>query len=179
MNLKSNRGFTLIELIITLTVILILSAMGLYVYYGVIGKADTGGIVNNVNQLKNVSQIYAEDTGGSFYGISAAALQADGVLPPNWTVLDNQAIPPDTSIVSAYYIGQGADGMTGDSFDIGFMGPQITNNIVKSVCIGFENQIAEFGYDGSAYPISTEGTNCNVIPSNNTLITNWFILGFE
>lgn len=179
MNLKSNAGFTLMELIITLTVILVLSAMGLYVYYGVIGKADTGGIVNNVNQLKKVSQIYAEDAGGSFSGISAAALQADGILPPNWSVSGSEAIPPDASTVSGYYITQGADGITGDSFDIGFMGTQITNNIVKSVCIGFENQIAGFGYNGSAYPVSTGGTNCAVIPSNNTYINQPFYLGFE
>ena len=175
----NNEGFTLMELIITMTIILVLSAMGLYVYYGVIGKSVTSGIINNVNQLKSVSEMYAEDAGGSFSGISAANMQADGILPPNWSVSGNQAIPPNASTVSGYYITQGADGITGDSFDIGFMGTQITNNIVKSVCIGFENQIAAFGYNGTPYPVSASGTNCNAIPANNTLITQPFYLGFE
>ena len=180
MNLKENdRGFTLIELLVTITVILALSAMGLYIYYGVIGKSYVGGITDNVGQLENVAQIYAQSNGGSFTGISAAAMQADGDLPPNWSVSGASAVPPNSGIVSGYYITQGADGMTGDSFDIGFTGSQITNNEVRSVCIAFENKIIEFGFNGQAYPVSTGGTNCAAIPVNNSYITQPFYLGFE
>lgn len=175
----NNKGFTLMELIITLTVILMLSAMGLYVYYGVIGKGVTGGIVNNINQLQTVAQDYAMSNGGSFAGITAANLQADGDLPPNWTVNGVQVIPPSGSIVTGYYFTQGANGMTGDSFDIGFYGPNLTNNELRSVCYSFENKIIEFGYNGSAYPVTTGGTNCAAIPSNNTYINQPFYLGFE
>lgn len=180
MNLKENNGgFTLIELLVTITVILVLSAMGLYIYYGVIGKSYVGGITNNVTQLENTAQIYAQSNGGSFTGISAQAMQADGDLPPNWSASGSSAVPPNSSIVSSYYITQGADGITGDSFDVGFTGSQITDNEVRSVCIAFENKIIEFGYNGTAYPVSTGGTNCSAIPASNSYITQPFYLGFE
>ena len=167
------------ELLITITAILVLSAMGIGVYFGVISKADTGGIVNNINQLKQVVQTYAENNGGSLNNISAANLQSNGILPSNWSVSGSLAVPPNAGVVSGYYITQGADGMTGDAFDIGFTGPNITNNIVQSVCDTFENYIIEFAYNGTAYPVSTGGTNCGVIPSNNDDITAPFYLGFE
>ena len=179
MNLKNDNGFTLIEILVAVTILVILAAAGLKVYYGVFGKADVGAITNNVNQLETVTQDYVMSTGGSFAGISAANMQADGDLPPNWSVSGAMAVPPNQGIVSGYYITQGASGMTGDAFDIGFTGPQITNNEVRDVCGAFENKIIEFGYNGSAYPVATSGTNCAAIPADNVNITQPFYLGFE
>ena len=179
MNLKNDNGFTLIEILVAVTILVILAAAGLKVYYGVFGKADVGAIVNNVNQLETVANEYVMSNGGSFTGISASAMQADGDLPKNWSVNSGLATPPNQSIVSGYYITQGADGITGDSFDIGFQGPQITYTEVNNICVAFENKIIEFGYNGSAYPISTGGTNCAAIPIDNTVITQAFYLGFE
>ena len=179
MNLKRNDGgFTLVELLVTITIIIVLAAMGLYVYYGVFGKAYVGGITNNIEQLENAAQLYAESNGGSFAGISAATMQADGDLPPNWSIAsDGGAVPPNTSVVSEYYVFAAL--MPGDSFDIGFFGSSLTDNEVRSICIAFENKIVGFRWNTANYSVSTGGTNCNAIPADNNVIEATFWLGFE
>ena len=191
MNLKNDNGFTLIEILIAITLLVILAAAGLKVYSGIFGKADTGAIINNVNQLETVANEYVMSNGGSFVGISATTMKTYGDLPSNWLLDSNGGItPPNSSIVSEYYVTQHVNGITGDSFDIGFIGPQLTDNEVKSVCKAFLNKIIAFGWNGTAYPVSAtaptatssstpSSNSCSAITSNNTPITGAFYLGFE
>ena len=183
MNLKNDKGFTLIEILVAVTLLVILAAAGLKVYSSVFSKGDVGAIVNNVNQLETVANEYVISNGGSFAGISAKTMLTDGDLPSNWSIDSSNntgIIPPNTGIVSEYYIVQaGADGITGDSFDIGFSGTNITDNEFHSVCEAFLNKIVGFGWNGTPTQVSTGGRNCTAIPSDNTIDTQVFYLGFE
>ena len=177
----NNDGFTLIEILIALVVIGVLAAISISGYVHMQSTAATGGITNNIEKLETIADQYATMNSGSFTGISAAAMQTDGLLPNGWKTSGNEAIPPNTSTVSGYYITTGALGTGNSAYDIGFsgIGNSITNNMVHSICLDFENKIDGFMYNGAVTQITTGGTNCNAIPLNNTAITGTFYLGFE
>lgn len=179
--LQNNKGFTLIELIITMIVIAIIAAGSISVYNSVFSGADTAAIINNIGKLKTDTEQYASLNGGSFNNFSAASMQADGLIPNNWYINGNWGNPPNVNLVTGYWIGQGAWGIKG-TFDIGFRDSNnsITNSMAKQICADFENQIAGFGYNGNAYTISSGGANCNVIPANNQPLPDGLIFfGFE
>ncbi|MHB1664538.1 MAG: prepilin-type N-terminal cleavage/methylation domain-containing protein [bacterium] len=177
----NNKGFTLIELIITMIVIAIIAAASISIYNGIVSGADTAAIINNIGKLKADTEQYASLNGGSYSNLSAASMQADGLIPNNWAINGNWSAPPNVNLVTGYWIGQGAWGIRG-TFDIGFgnNNNDITNSIARQICADFENKIAGFGYNGNAYAISSGGTNCNIIPANSQPLSGGsFYLGFE
>ena len=143
--LKSQSGFTLAELIIVMVIIAIIAAASIGIYTGMFGSADVTAITGNISKLKASCEQYASMNGGSYTGISAAALQTDGLLPSSsWTTVTDTATPPNTSLVSSYYIGPAVD--TAGSFVIGFT-PSSASFPWQSalqICNNFENQI--YGY---------------------------------
>ena len=178
--LNNQDGFTLIEILIALVIIGVLAAISIGGYVHMQSTAATGGIVNNIQKLETIADQYAAMNSGSFSGIDAAALQNDGLLPQGWTTSGNEAEPPNQSTVSVYYITTGVLSL-GSSYDIGILGTGngVTDSMVYSVCVDFENKIDGFMYNGSVTQITTGGTNCNVIPTDNKAITSPFYLGFE
>ena len=177
----NNDGFTLIEILIALVVIGVLAAISINGYIHMQSTAATGGIVNNIQKFETISEQYATMNSGSFSSISAGVLLSDGLLPKGWTATSAEAEPPNTATVSAYYITTGALGLNESSYDIGFTGNGngITDNMVHTICLDFENKIDGFMYNGAVTQITTGGTNCNAIPLDNTAITGTFYLGFE
>lgn len=179
--LKNEDGFTLIEILVALIVVGLLAAVSIGGYIHMQSTAATGGIVSNIQKFETKTKQYAFMNSGSFTGLSAAALQSDGLLPKGWTTSSDEAVPPNTSTISAYYITTGALGLNESSFDIGFAGNgnSVTDTMVHAICLDFENKIDGFMYNGSVTQITTGGTNCNAIPLDNTAITGTFYLGFE
>ena len=178
--LKNEDGFTLIEILIALIVIGIMAALAITGYSNMRSAAITGGIVNNVQKFETIAEQYTAMNSGSFSGISAQALQQDGLLPKGWIANSNEAEPPNQASVSAYYINTGALGLS-EAYDVGFAGNgnSITDSMVHTICNDFANKIDGFGYNGTVIAIQTGGTDCNAIPSDNNPITGIFTLGFE
>jgi hypothetical protein len=143
--------------------------------------AVTGGIVNNINKIETISKQYAFMNSGSLSGISSSALQQDNLLPKGWTTSGDEAVPPNTATVSAYYITTGALGLNESAYDVGFTGNgnSITDTMAHTICNDFENKIDGFMYNGSVVQVTTGGTNCNAIPLDSNPINGVFYLGFE
>lgn len=169
--LKKN-GFTLIELIIAMVVAGIMAAISIPIYNGLTHAGAASAITGNISKLKTACQEYAGMNGGSYSGLSAAALQADGLLPGGWATSGNIATPPNGGIVNSYSISSadtwyGADG----SFDIAVTG-DITDAMAYSICMNFENNITAFQWKTTPYQVTTGGTDCGNITQGSTVETS-------
>ena len=181
--INNQDGFTLIEILIAFVLIGIMAAIGVSVYMHANSTAATGGIVSNIQKFETVADQYASMNSGTYTGMDAQALQSDALLPNGWTVEGGgvEAVPPNTSTVAGYFITTGALGTGNSAYDIGFSGTGngVTDIMVHSICLDFENKIDAFEYNGGVTTVTTGGTNCNVIPTDNKAITGAFWLGFE
>lgn len=181
--LNNQDGFTLIELLLAIVVAAVLAAIAISGYMHVQSTAATAGIVNNIQKFETIADQYSAMNSGSFVGMNAQALQNDGLLPSGWTIVSGGWVnPPNQSTVTQYGISSGWLGL-GSSYDIGFYGNgnSITDAMVHSICLDFENKITGFRYNGTVTSVTTGGADCSVIPTDNNPIssTAGFILGFE
>ena len=183
--IKNDNGFTLAELIIDIALIGALAALALGPLKGLWSASEVSVVTQNISKLKSTCEQYAKMNGYSFNGLSAQALQTDGLLPASWTLAAggdlNDIFPPNHSF-TGYWIGSpGSFGVQG-SFVIGVdsQNNSITNNMALQLCNNFINQLAGFVYNNTAYTVSTSNSCSIVIPGNNSPIPlGQFFLGFQ
>ncbi len=177
--LQNNKGFTLIELIIAMIIISIITAGSIYIYGGFISSAQVSSTVSNVEKLSKACVTYSSDNGGSFNGLTAAALQQDSLLPDGWLVSSeennqNNVNPLNNKgIVADYWIGEPKDWPLNinANYIIGIMSLSMTDRQALQICNALENQISYIIWQDTAY--SLQGSACAaVIPDNNTLISD-------
>ena len=77
-NIKLNKGFTIVELLVVIVVIGILAAITMVSYNGVTNKAKTAQAQSNANSAIQVINIYQADTAGGngSFPADAAAIMA-------------------------------------------------------------------------------------------------------
>ena len=183
--LKNDNGFTLAELVIVIALIGALAALALGPLKGLWSSSEISAVTQNISKLKSTCKQYAQMNGYSFSGLSAQALQADGLLPASWTMDGSgdlyDIFPPNHSF-TGYWIGSpGPFGVQG-SFIIGVdsQNNSITNNTALQLCNNFVNQLAGFVYNNTAYAVAASNSCSIVIPRNNSPIpSGQFFLGFQ
>ncbi|MHB1680418.1 MAG: prepilin-type N-terminal cleavage/methylation domain-containing protein [bacterium] len=175
--LQNNKGFTLIELIIAMIIISIITAGSIYIYDGFISSAQVSSTVSNIEKLSKACVTYSSDNGGSFNGLTAAALQQDSLLPDSWLlpVSGGENVNPlnNKGIVADYWIGEPNDWPLNinANYIIGIMSLSMTDRQALQMCDALENQISYIIWQDTAY--SLPGSACaTVIPDNNTLISD-------
>lgn len=78
--MKSEKGFTLVELLIVIVVIAILAAITIVAYNGIQTRANAATAKSNAESVQKVAEAFAADdtagAGNGSYAANAAALQA-------------------------------------------------------------------------------------------------------
>ncbi|MHB1645804.1 MAG: prepilin-type N-terminal cleavage/methylation domain-containing protein [bacterium] len=175
--LQNNKGFTLIELIIAMIIISIITAGSIYIYGGFISSAQVSSTVSNIEKLSKACVTYSSDNGGSFNGLTAAALQQDNLLPDGWLLPVNggENVNPlnNKGIVADYWIGEPKDwGLNiNTNYIIGIMSFNMTDRQALQICNALENQISYIIWQDIAYSLPSSACAA-VIPDNNTLISD-------
>jgi len=91
-NMKRDRGFTIVELLVVIVVIGILAAITIVSYPGITQKANTTRAQSNAQSVQSVIEVMAADNGS--YPITAASIAAySGTtsLPAGITVVTGQS----------------------------------------------------------------------------------------
>ena len=182
--INNEDGFTLAELVIVIALIGILAALALGPLKGLWSSGKVSAITQNISKIKSECYLYAQMNGGSFSGLSAQAMQTDGLLPANWTLISgypSDIFPPNHSF-TGYWIGQNPPGGPQGSFTIGVDSENnsITNKMALQLCNNFMNQIAGFVYAEDQYAVSDSNSCSAVIPGNNSPIpSGQFFLNFQ
>ncbi|MHB8232140.1 MAG: type II secretion system protein [bacterium] len=161
--LKSNGGFTLMEIIVAMIVVGILSAGGLMVYNGLIGSSNVTATVQSVTKLESAVNSYMQVNGGSIIPASGVslpyAMQEDNLLPASWTVSGSSVIPPNPGFIQSYIIGTNSNPGQYE-YTIGINAPQMTNAQALNICDSLENSISGISSNGSTDINIGSGQTC-------------------
>lgn len=111
---KSNKGFTLVELIVVIAILAILAAIAIPTYSGYITKAKDAAVVSELAAVLTAAQAANATTGGD---VSSIAIEADGSIKVDGsTVTDGSDFDVfygshtfDTSIMAGTTYAKGAD----------------------------------------------------------------------
>ena len=134
-NLKEERGFTIVELLIVIVVIAILAAIVIVAYNGITSRANAATAKANATAVTKVVEAYATDTGN---GVYPSLAQLTG-----WTGGVTR-IPTGVTVNSAQLTSSAADGKT-----IQFV-PKGTSPNFTGGCIGYwDGAAAAYLYAGN------------------------------
>ena len=92
--IKSNKGFTLVELIVVIAILAILAGVAIPVYNGYINKAQDAAIVTELDSIASAAQAANAISGTSITGIAVAKGATDTdpatitVTPPDGLAAD-------------------------------------------------------------------------------------------
>lgn len=105
---KENKGFTLIELLVVISIIAVLSTIGLVVYQDIQAKARDSIRKNDLNNLATALELYNQTNHKYFIG-NTIAFYADDSPMMN---LMNNTMPLDPKDNSSQYYYNSDDGST-------------------------------------------------------------------
>lgn len=111
---KSNKGFTLVELIVVIAILAILAGIAVPAYSGYITKAQDAKVVSELSSVLTAAQASKAATGGE---VSTIAIEEDGsILVDGTEVADNSDFDTfygshkfDTTILAGTTYAKGAD----------------------------------------------------------------------
>ncbi|MFA7676208.1 MAG: prepilin-type N-terminal cleavage/methylation domain-containing protein [Candidatus Shapirobacteria bacterium] len=105
--IKNKKGFTLIELIVSVTIIAVLTVVGVVSYTGTSKKARDGRRVADLEKVRIALELYRQDLGSTY--------PADGTLTTKLAPKYIQAIPTDPKSGTYTYDQTG----TGYTYELG------------------------------------------------------------
>lgn len=83
---QSERGFTIVELLIVIVVIAILAAITIVSYNGITNKANSSAAASNAANVQKKIELYAADTGNGSYPVTIADLTNSSNSSQSWYV---------------------------------------------------------------------------------------------
>jgi prepilin-type N-terminal cleavage/methylation domain-containing protein len=132
MQKNSPRGFSLIELLIVIVVILILATIGYPVYTKIQERAKATQDMSNLRQIGLATQMYLNDNDGVIFSTDAAVIWMSLLKPkyiPAWKVFqspfDNRAAAEDTTAPISY--GLNGNTKAGGTSIAGLSSDKVTN----------------------------------------------------
>lgn len=130
-NLKEERGFTIVELLIVIVVIAILAAIVIVAYNGITSRANAATAKANATAVQKVVEAYATDTGNGLYPTRVQLTGWSGGVT---------RLPSGVSIIETTLSSTHADGKT----------IQYVNKGTTGGCIGYwDGTAAAYLYAGN------------------------------
>lgn len=174
----NNKGSIKVALIVFIILLLIVG--GITFYVKVIRVTTTGAIELNIIKFRKLVKLYVKMNGYSTTGISAKKLQADGLIPSNYTVKGGWIYPINQDYIQRYWVGPGQ--IANSFYSFGFKDSSLTNNQAYAICHVFENSInaVALGYNIKWNHIKPNKKCGNIIPKNGSLVPGGeMFLSFE
>ena len=163
---NSNKGFTIVELLIVVVVIAILAAITIVAYNGIQTRAKTSSLTGD---LRNVAMKIAND------------LTLNGTYPASIAAINNgEGFRPSNDATLSYTVDNSSDPktfcVTGTLGSINYFVNQ-TNKVVKGTCASGEigTQPSMTAYTNK---YGTVGLNTTITPSSSIPDGSWMIVAF-
>jgi len=83
--LKNQKGFTLLELIVVMIIIIVIASQVLASFKGASANGRIAAAMNSIKSIQTASMNYFNNNGGNFTGISVSSLVSGNYLPGAFT----------------------------------------------------------------------------------------------